>query len=37
MPKEKKTKEVKAKDQPNPNHKQDFLKVLTKAAQPVKK
>jgi hypothetical protein len=37
MAKEKKTKQIKAKDQPNPNHKEDFLKILIRAVQPVKK
>ncbi|WP_262493359.1 hypothetical protein [Mucilaginibacter pedocola] len=30
----KKQKEVKPKEQPNPNHKEDFLKLLSKALQP---
>jgi hypothetical protein len=30
----KKAKEVKLRDQPNPNHKRDFLDVLKMAAQP---
>ena len=29
----KKQKEVKPKDQPNPNHKEDFLAVLSKASE----
>jgi len=33
----KKQKEVKPKDQPNPNHKEDFLKVLGKAVETKKK
>ncbi|HEY4323602.1 MAG TPA: hypothetical protein VGN20_06440 [Mucilaginibacter sp.] len=33
MPKEKKQKQVKPKDQPNPNHKEDFLKVLGKSVE----
>ena len=35
MAKEKavKTKKVKPKDQPNPNHKEDFIALLSKATQ----
>jgi len=32
----KKQKEVKPKQQPNPNHKEDFLNVLSAASQPKK-
>jgi hypothetical protein len=33
----KKQKEVKPKDQPNPNHKEDFLSILSKAVETKKK
>jgi hypothetical protein len=31
-----KKKEVKPKDKKNPNHKEDFMKILSMAAQPKK-
>jgi hypothetical protein len=37
MPTKKKTATKKPKEQPNPNHKEDFLKVLTKAVDSKKK